>query len=75
VPAVYAENGLVVALIGVMNDGHLIRSKGVADTVLSRDEDETTRHLADPESPRVSLCLLNCACLDYITSVYSRRSR
>jgi hypothetical protein len=26
VPAVYAENGLVVAFIGVMDYGHLIRS-------------------------------------------------
>jgi hypothetical protein len=44
VSAVYAEDGLVLAFIGVMNHGHLIRSKSVADTVLSNDEDETTRH-------------------------------
>ena len=34
VPAVYTENCLVLAFIGVMDHGHLIRSYGVADTVL-----------------------------------------
>jgi hypothetical protein len=42
--AVYAEDRLVVAFIGVMEDGHLIRSKDVACTVLSDEEDETAQY-------------------------------
>jgi hypothetical protein len=42
--AVYAEDCLVVAFIGVMGHSHLIWSQGIADSVLPGDEDETTRH-------------------------------
>jgi hypothetical protein len=42
VPAVDAEDRLVVAFLGVMDHDDLIRSFGVADAVLPGDEDETT---------------------------------
>jgi hypothetical protein len=44
VPAVYAEDCLVLTFIGVMGHSHLIWSEGVTNAVLPGDEDETTRH-------------------------------
>jgi len=37
-----------MASISVMDDGDLIRSQGVADSVLSGDDDETARHSLTP---------------------------